>query len=144
MKSPDQHAAHAYLIRLLADIAKTVVRYQDRESGLWFEVIDQPAAPGNYLESSGTAMFVYALAKGVNQGYLDRRFPSTLYAATAVSSRDKVEKDPDGRWSLIDIVQSAGWGRLQCGHPDRHRRARAMPPRVVAMGQRSTISNSRA
>lgn len=107
---PPRHPAHAYLIRLLTDIAQSVVRYQDRESGLWFEVIDQPAAPGNYLESSGTAMFVYALAKGVNQGYLDRRFSANAVRGYVGLIRDKVEKDEDGRWSLIDIVQSAGLG----------------------------------
>jgi unsaturated rhamnogalacturonyl hydrolase len=107
---PEGHPARSYLVRLLADIAQSVVRYQDPGSGLWFEVIDQPRAPGNYLESSGTAMFVYALAKGVNRGYLDRRFSSNAVRAYIGLIADKVEMDREGRWSLIDIVQSAGLG----------------------------------
>jgi unsaturated rhamnogalacturonyl hydrolase len=107
---PAGHAARADLIRLLAGIAQALVRYQDRESGLWYEVIDQPKAAGNYLESSGTAMFVYALALGVNRGYLDRRFAASAARGYAGLIRDKVEMDEQGRWSLIDIVQSAGLG----------------------------------
>ena len=107
---PEGHAARPYLIRLLADIAQSVVRYQDRDTGLWYEVIDQPKAAGNYLESSGTSMFVYAMAKGVNQGYLDQRFSSSALRGYIGLIRDKVERDPQGVWSLIDVVQSAGLG----------------------------------
>jgi unsaturated rhamnogalacturonyl hydrolase len=107
---PEGHASRAFLIRLLDDVAQALVRYQDGKSGLWYEVTDQPHAPGNYLESSGTAMFVYALAKGVNRGYLERRFASAAVRGYAGLIKDKVEKDAHGRWSLTDIVQSAGLG----------------------------------
>lgn len=107
---PEGHATHPYLIRLLTDIAQSVVRYQDHDSGLWYEVMDQPEAAGNYLESSGTAMFVYALAKGVNHGYLEQRFSASALRGYIGLIRDKVERDPQGQWSLIDIVQSAGLG----------------------------------
>jgi unsaturated rhamnogalacturonyl hydrolase len=107
---PERHDARPYLIGLLADIAQAVVRYQDRQSGLWYEVIDRPKAAGNYLESSASAMFVYAIAKGVNRGYLDRRFSPSAVNGYAGLIRDKVDVDPQGRWSLIDIVQSAGLG----------------------------------
>ncbi len=107
---PQEHAAHPYLVGLLADVAQTVVRYQDRQSGLWYEVIDQPKAAGNYLESSASAMFVYAIARGVNRGYLDRHFSSNAVRGYAGLIGNKVERDPQGRWSLIDIVQTAGLG----------------------------------
>jgi ketosteroid isomerase-like protein len=77
---------------------------------LWYEVVDQPTAAGNYLESSGTAMFVYALARGVNRGYLEQRFASSAVRGYRGLIRDKVDIDSQGRWSLIDIVQSAGLG----------------------------------
>lgn len=107
---PEGDDARPYLTGLLADIAATVVRYQDRQSGLWYEVIDQPKATGSYLESSASAMFVYALAKGVNRGYLDRRFSANAIDGYVGLVRDKVERDPQGHWSLIDIVQTAGLG----------------------------------
>ena len=39
-------------------------------TGLWYQVLDKAGAKGNYLESSASCMFVYALAEGVRQGYL--------------------------------------------------------------------------
>lgn len=107
---PEGHDARPYLIGLLADIARTVVRYQDRASGLWYEVMDQPEAAGNYLESSASAMFVYVIARGVNRGYLDRRLSQSAAMGYVGLIRDKIEMDAQGRWSLIDIVQSAGLG----------------------------------
>ncbi len=107
---PEEHAARPYLIRLLTDVAQSLIRYQDRETGVWYQVIDQPGAAGNYLESSGTAMFVYAMAKGVNQGHLDERFSSSAVRGYVGLIADKIEKDAQGRWSLIDVVQSAGLG----------------------------------
>lgn len=107
---PEGHAARPYLVRLLNDITQSVVRYQDRDSGLWYEVVDQPKAAGNYLESSGTAMFVYAIAKGVNHGYLDQGFSANALRGYVGLIRDKVDLGPRGAWSLIDIVQSAGLG----------------------------------
>jgi unsaturated rhamnogalacturonyl hydrolase len=107
---PQAHPTHAQLLRALTDIATAVERYQDRESGLWYEVVDQPQTKGNYLESSGTAMFVYAMARGVNRGYLDRRFAASAARGYRGLIQDKVTKDSQGRWTLIDIVQSAGLG----------------------------------
>ena len=135
-----------YLIRLLADIATTVVRYQDRDSGLWFEVIDQPARqPGNYLESSGTAMFVYALAKGVNHGYLDRRFSvNAVRGYSGLIARQS--REGPGRALELDRYSaerrfgdaSGVASRIAAAEPARCLRARS---RWVS---RSTISSSRA
>jgi unsaturated rhamnogalacturonyl hydrolase len=107
---PEGHDARPYLIGLLTDVVQSVVRFQDPKSGLWYEVIDQPKTARNYLESSASAMFVYVIAKGLNRGYLDRRLSSHAVDAYAGLIRDKIERDPKGQWSLIDIVQSAGLG----------------------------------
>lgn len=42
----------------------------DPRTGAWWQVIDQPGREGNYIESSASAMFTYALLKGVRVGYL--------------------------------------------------------------------------
>ncbi len=55
------------------DLRKTltaVIRYQDPASGLWWQVMDKGARKGNYLESSASCMFVYAIAKAVRMGVL--------------------------------------------------------------------------
>jgi unsaturated rhamnogalacturonyl hydrolase len=53
-----------------------IARYQS-ESGLWHQILDKP---DSYLETSCSAMFTYAIAKGVNEGWLDERFKSIAKA----------------------------------------------------------------
>jgi unsaturated rhamnogalacturonyl hydrolase len=115
---PPEHAARADLIRLLQDISQTVARYQDRQSGLWYEVIDQPTAPENYTETGASAMFVYAIARGVNRGYLDGRFSKMAINGYKGLIRDKVDLDQPDRWILRDIVRSAGLGAPPEWPPD--------------------------
>ncbi len=67
---PKDHPQRNSLIAILKRLAVAVERYQDRQSGLWFEVLDQSGTAGNYAEASVSSMFVYALAKGVREGYL--------------------------------------------------------------------------
>lgn len=107
---PTEHPARAELTQLLKDFAASIVRYQDKETGLWWQVMDQPTLPGNYQESSSAAMFVYTLARGVNRGHLDRRFAAAAIEGYKGLIRDKVRKDPQGKWTLGDIVRSAGLG----------------------------------
>jgi unsaturated rhamnogalacturonyl hydrolase len=47
-----------------------VIRYEDRASGVWWQVMDKAGQKGNYLEASASSMFVYAIAKGVRLGVL--------------------------------------------------------------------------
>ena len=71
---PQKHPQRAELIAILNRLARAVAKYQDPRSGLWYQVLDKGGAKGNYLESSAACMFVYALAKGVRNGYLPRSY----------------------------------------------------------------------
>ncbi len=48
----------------------TLLKYQ-RPDGLWSQLVDMPADPRNWGETSCTAMFTYAFATGVARGWLD-------------------------------------------------------------------------
>ncbi len=71
---PEGNAGRKQLIEQLNRDAAAVVRYQDATTGLWYQVLDKGGAKGNYLESSASCMFVYALAKGVRLGYLPKSY----------------------------------------------------------------------
>ncbi len=49
-------------------------RYADPETGLYWQVPDQGGRPGNYLETSGSAMMAYAMLKGARLGFLDSEY----------------------------------------------------------------------
>jgi rhamnogalacturonyl hydrolase YesR len=67
---PAGHPKKDLLIKLLERQIVGYSRYQDT-SGMWHQLIDKP---DSYTESSVTAMFVYTVAKAVNEGWLNKRF----------------------------------------------------------------------
>ncbi|PCG93862.1 Six-hairpin glycosidase [Penicillium occitanis (nom. inval.)] len=54
-------------------LADALVEAADPVSGAWWQVLNYPGREGNYIESSGSAMFVYGLYKGVRLGYLSQQ-----------------------------------------------------------------------
>jgi len=67
---PANDPGRKQLLAILARTAAAVARYQDPNTGLWYDVVNKSHEKGNYFESSASCMFVYALAKGVRRGYL--------------------------------------------------------------------------
>lgn len=67
---PENHPKRPELIRMLLRQIVGFSRYQDI-SGLWHQVLDRP---DSYQETSVTAMFVYTVAKAVNQGWINPRY----------------------------------------------------------------------
>lgn len=71
---PKDHPERAVFVSTLDKIVAGIKRYQDPETGLWYQVLDQGNAPGNWHELSGSAMFVYSLKKGHRLGLIDDQF----------------------------------------------------------------------
>jgi unsaturated rhamnogalacturonyl hydrolase len=58
------------LAAMACRMAASILKYQDRESGLWYQILDRGQAEKNYLESSASSMFVYFLLKLIRLGLL--------------------------------------------------------------------------
>ena len=69
---PANHPKRAELIKLLLRQIIGFSRYQDI-NGMWHQLLDKP---DSYEESSVTAMFVYTVAKAVNEGWISPRYIS--------------------------------------------------------------------
>lgn len=65
---PTDHAGREELAGALQDFVGSLVRYQDDASGLWYQVVDKGSRPENWLETSGSCLFVYTIAKAVKLG----------------------------------------------------------------------------
>ena len=55
------------------DLIDSMLKYQD-ESGMWYQVVNLGGMDRNYLETSGSAIFSYAILKGVRLGYLPESY----------------------------------------------------------------------
>lgn len=80
---PEKHPGRARLLKYLSSLADAVVAAQDRTYKGWYNIMDpgMETRSGNYIESSGSAMFVYALFKSLRLGYISGR----AYEAAALS-----------------------------------------------------------
>jgi unsaturated rhamnogalacturonyl hydrolase len=112
---PRTHPRRAELIAILNRLAKAVAKYQDSKTGLWYEVVDKGSEKGNYLESSGSSMFVYALAKGVRDGYLPVSYLSVAKRGYNGLTSEFIKTDANGQTNLDGTVSVAGLG----GNPYR-------------------------
>jgi unsaturated rhamnogalacturonyl hydrolase len=64
----DDHPEKANIIKNLEMQILGIARYQN-EDGLWHQLLDKS---DSYTESSCSAMFVYCIARAVNQGWIDK------------------------------------------------------------------------
>jgi rhamnogalacturonyl hydrolase YesR len=69
---PDDYPKRDTIIKNLEKQIVGVSRYQGR-NGLWYQLLDKS---DSYEESSCTAMFVYSIAKAINEGWIDNRYAS--------------------------------------------------------------------
>jgi len=112
---PKDHPQRGALIAILNRLAKTVANYQDASSGLWYDVVDKGSAKGNYFESSAGAMFVYALAKGVRNGYLANNYLAVAQKAYRGLVDRFIKADASGHVNFEGTVSVSGLG----GNPYR-------------------------
>jgi unsaturated rhamnogalacturonyl hydrolase len=87
-----------------------VVRTHDRASGVWWQVLDAPARPGNYLEASASCMFAYALAKGARQGNLPLEDAHVARVAYEGIVREFVRVTSAGDVDVEKTCRGAGLG----------------------------------
>jgi unsaturated rhamnogalacturonyl hydrolase len=98
----------AKLLGMLNRVAASLVRYQDKQTGLWYQVLDKPNAKGNYFESSAACMFTYALAKGVRLGYLPTRYSENATRAWEGILKRFVRVEADGSVDITGTVKGVG------------------------------------
>lgn len=105
------HPDVEHINEILRRTADGIVRWQDPQTGLWWQVLDQGDREGNYREATASSMFVYALAKGINRGYLprDKYLPVALKGYEGII-RDLIRTDADGSISLTQCCSVAGLG----------------------------------
>lgn len=71
---PAEYRGTEIFAEMVKELITTIVKYQDVESGLWYQVLDKGSNEGNWLESSCTCLFVSAICKAVRKGYVDRQY----------------------------------------------------------------------
>lgn len=106
---PANHPRRYEVIDILNKLVEGLVTYQDA-SGLWWQVLDQGDREGNYLETSCTSMFAYALLKAVKYEYIDQAYLANAKKAYEGMLNGYVIENADGTVSLTKVCGVAGLG----------------------------------
>ena len=86
------------------------MNFRDPKTGMWYQVTDKVGVKGNYIESSGSAMFIYSIVKGAQKGYLPKSYLKTGKKLYTQFVKRFVKNNPDGTISLTDCCAVSGLG----------------------------------
>ncbi len=98
--------------RIYRELIDAMLPYQDAETGMWYQVVNRGGIAPNYLETSGSAIFAYAILKSVRLGLLADSFRTHGRRAFEGICR-KYLSEKDGELQLGGICLVAGLGNKQ-------------------------------
>ena len=106
---PEDYARRGEVIELLNKAMASVVKYQDKKTGVWYDVMDVKD-PRNYLESTASSMFAYVLLKGYRKGYLAEQYRDAGIKAYKGILKEFIQVNPDKTISLTKCCSVSGLG----------------------------------
>lgn len=97
------------LKEVFVDYINSLLKFQDK-SGMWYQLPAKGGEPGNYLETSGTAIFAYSMLKAVRLGYLPESYREpAIKAFNAIVDKYLITNEA-GEMHLGGICLVAGLG----------------------------------
>lgn len=106
---PEDYARRGEVIALLNKAMESVVKYQDKKTGVWYDVMDVKD-PRNYLESTASSMFAYVMLKGYRKGYLGEKFRDAGVKAYKGIIDQFIQVNADKTISLTKCCSVSGLG----------------------------------
>lgn len=107
---PVDHDGRESVLQIVNRLATEIRTYQDPASGVWYQVMDQGDREGNYLESSASALFVYFLAKALNNGYIEDSYKETARKGFEGMIDQFIKEEENGTYTITHCCAVAGLG----------------------------------
>jgi len=107
---PETYSRRSEVIGLLQKDFDAILKWQDKKSGVWYQVMDSPGREGNYLESTCSAMFTYALLKAYRKGYVGAKYRDAGIRAYKGMINKFIRVNADKTISLTNCCSVAGLG----------------------------------
>lgn len=70
----DDENAKSELEKIFAEAVEGISQYADKDTAMYYQVVDKGGKEGNYLETSGSSMIAYAMMKGARLGVIDKKY----------------------------------------------------------------------
>jgi unsaturated rhamnogalacturonyl hydrolase len=107
---PESHKDRIKIIEMFVELSESIVKYRNEESLLWYQVVDKGNLKENYIETSASSMFIYALAKGFNKGYLYKNYYEIADESFNKMFNKYVTYDSNGNLFLNNVCSVGGLG----------------------------------
>jgi len=107
---PEDYNRRSEVIDLLRRDFDAILKWQDKQTGVWYQVMDSPGREGNYLESTCSAMFTYALLKAYRKGYVGAKYRDAGIRAYRGIINNFIRVNEDKTISLTNCCSVAGLG----------------------------------
>ncbi len=111
-EKPELNGMKEDLTKIYLELIDAMLPYQNKENGMWCQVPNFPEIQKNYPETSGTAIFAYAIMKSVRLGIL----PEEYFEAGKKAFEGTCEmylSEKDGELQLGGICLVAGLGNKE-------------------------------
>ena len=137
---PELNTYRDGLSLIYRELIDAMLPYQNEENGMWCQVVNFPEIKPNYYETSGSAIFAYALMKSVRLGILpESYYEAGLRAFEGICGRYLSEKDGELRLGGICLVAGLGNKEMREGTFDYYMRepvvqneAKGIAPLILA------------
>lgn len=107
---PEDNKYRSEMIQILQDIITALIKVADKDSYVWYQVLDQGDRKGNYLEASGSSMIVYSILKGIRNGYLSEKLREFAKSSFKGLVDEFILETKEGFINLNKICFVAGLG----------------------------------
>ncbi len=107
---PEGTKGRREMIEIFRNLYRELPRYADRQTGMWYQVLELPDRAGNYQEATCSAMITYAMLKGIRMGYLDASLLPQAKKNYENLVKTFIRENPDGTISLTRCCEVAGVG----------------------------------
>ncbi len=107
---PKDHPGRARLISYIKSYTDAIIKVQDKNNGLWYQVLNKAGEKGNYTEATASSMFVYTIIKSVNNGYLPKSYKTYAKKGYDGIIKNLITVDENGVVNLNKCCAVAGLG----------------------------------
>jgi unsaturated rhamnogalacturonyl hydrolase len=101
---PADHPGRKQVLPIFQAYCAALLKYEDHDTGMWYQIVDKPDGPKNYVETSCSLMYAYAMARGAQRGWLPPEYLEHARRATRGVLNHKIELKPDGTMDILGTV----------------------------------------
>jgi rhamnogalacturonyl hydrolase YesR len=112
---PFDHPERLRVLAILQDLVEGLRKTQDTKIGLWYQVVDKGDQADNWHDTSGSAMFVYAIQRAIDLGFVQAEQYQPVANSGYQGLLGKATIDADG---LVDIHNACDGVCVQSSYAD--------------------------